>query len=119
MRNLGIKHVPVLAAEDETAILGQISYGESSDELLGFCGVGGADHKCLDSFTVVVGNGVQGYNTIVNAFNECKIAPFARAIILSPLHPKLPRIPVLVMPTCNKFDHQFVFRQWQTVERLY
>ena len=119
MRNLGIKHVPVLAAEDETAILGQISYSESSDELLGFRGVSGADHKCLDSFTVVVGNGVQGYNTIVNAFNECKIAPFARAIILNALHPKLPRIPVLVMPTCNKFDHQFVFRQWQTVERLY
>ena len=36
MRNLGIKDVPILAAEDETAILGQISYSESSDELLGF-----------------------------------------------------------------------------------
>lgn len=119
MSNLGVKHVPVLAAEDETAILGQISYSERTDELLGFCGVTGADHKCLDYFTVVVGNGEQGYNTIVNAFNEYKIGPFARAIILNPLHPKLPRIPVLIMPTCNRFDHEFVFRQWQTVERLY
>ena len=118
MSNLGVKHVPVLAAEDETAILGQISYSERTDELLGFCGVTGADHKCLDYFTVVVGNGEQGYNTIVNAFNEYKIGPFARAIILNPLHPKLPRIPVLIMPTCNRFDHEFVFRQWQTVERL-
>ena len=118
MNNLGVKHVPVLAAEDETAILGQISYSERTDELLGFCGVTGADHKCLDYFTVVVGNGEQGYNTIVNAFNEYKIGPFARAIILNPLHPKLPRIPVLIMPTCNRFDHEFVFRQWQTVERL-
>ena len=119
MSNLGIKHVPVLAAEDETAILGQISYSESTDELLGFCGVSGADHKCLDYFTVVVGDGEQGYNTIVNAFNEYKISPFARAIILNPLHPKLPRSPILTMPTCNRFDHEFVFRQWQTVERLY
>ena len=23
------------------------------------------------------------------------------------------------MPTCNRFDHEFVFRQRQTVERLY
>ena len=107
MSNLGVKHVPVLAAEDETAILGQISYSERTDELLGFCGVTGADHKCLDYFTVV------------NAFNEYKIGPFARAIILNPLHPKLPRIPVLIMLTCNRFDHEFVFRQWQTVERLY
>ena len=126
MRNLNIKHVPVLAAEDETAILGQISYSEGNDELLGFCGVSGADHKCLDLFTVVIGDGEQGYNTIVNAFNEYKIASFARAIILNPLHPKLPRIPILIMPTCNRFNHEFVFRhhefvfrQWQTVEHLY
>ena len=31
MSNLGVKHVPVLAAEDETAILGQISYSERTD----------------------------------------------------------------------------------------
>ena len=79
--NLGVKHVPVLAAEDETAILGKISYSERTAELLGFCGVTGADHKCLDYFTVVVGNGRQGYHTIINAFNEYKIGPFTRAII--------------------------------------
>ena len=63
--------------------------------------------------------GDQGHNTIVNAFNEYKIGSFARAIILNLLHPKLPRIPVLIMPTCNRFDHEFVFRQRQTVGRLY
>ncbi len=46
MRNLGIKLVPVLAAEDETAILGQISYSESSDELVGFCRVSGGVAAC-------------------------------------------------------------------------
>ena len=34
MSSLGVKHVPVLAAGDETAILGQISYSERTDELL-------------------------------------------------------------------------------------
>jgi len=114
MTNLGIKHVP--AAEEETATLGQIRYSENTDELLGFCGVSGADHKCLDYSTVAVGD---GYNTIINAFNEYKIASFAGAIILNPLHPKLPQIPILTMSTCNRFNHIFVFRQWQTVERLY
>ena len=110
MRNLNIKHIPVLAAEDKTAILGQISYSEETDELLGFCRVSGADHKCLDCFNVI-GDGEQGYNTIVNAFNEYKIASFGLAIILNPLHPKLPCIPILIMPTCNRFSHKFVIRQ--------
>lgn len=49
--------VPVLAAEDETGIIGQIVYNQASDELLGFCAVKGPEHKSLDYFTVVVGNG--------------------------------------------------------------
>lgn len=44
-----------------------------------------------------------------------KIGTFGRAILLNPLHP----IAVLVIPTCNRFDHQFVYRQWQEVKRLY
>ena len=46
MSNIQVKNVPVLAAEDETAIVSQVSYSEATDELLGFCGVDGADHKC-------------------------------------------------------------------------
>lgn len=58
--------------------------------------------------------------TIVNAFDQYKIGTFGRAILLNPLHPNLPRIAVLTMPTCNKFDHtMMVYRQWQDVERLY
>lgn len=48
--------VLVLAAEDETGIIGQIVYNQASDELLGFGGVKGPEQKCLDYFTVVVGN---------------------------------------------------------------
>lgn len=111
--------VPVLAAEDETGIIGSIVYNQATDELLGFCGVKGPEHKCLDYFTVSVGNGEEGYNSTVNAFDQYKISTFARAILLNPLHPNLPRIAVLTMPTCNKFDHTMVYHQWQDVERLY
>ena len=113
MSNIQVKNVPVLAAEDETAIVSQVSYREGTDELLGFCGVDRADHKCLDKFTVVVRNSEQGYNDIVNTFRDRKIGSFVRAIILNPLHPNLPRLTVLTMPTCNKFNKEFVFHQWQ------
>ena len=119
MANVKSSSVPVLAAEDETAIIGRVTYHQDTDELFGFCGVNGQQHACLDHFAVVVGDGEEGFTTIVNAFKEYKIGTFGRAILLSPLHPNLPRIAVLVMPTCNRFDHQFVYRQWQEVKRLY
>ena len=43
--------VCVLEAEDETVIVGQISYNQRKDELLEFCGT---EHKCLDYFTKVL-----------------------------------------------------------------
>ena len=52
-----------------------------------------------------VGDGEEGYNAITSAFGT-----YARVIILNPLHPNLPRLLVLIMPICNKFDSDFVFR---------
>ena len=47
----GLLSVLVLTAEDETAIIGQVTYNEGKDEVLGFCGVNGDHHyQCLDSF---------------------------------------------------------------------
>ena len=112
-------HVPVLAAETGTGIISQISYNQRTDELLGFYGVKGTEQKCLGYFTVSVGDGEEGYKKIVNAFEHYKIGTYGGAILLNPLHIKLPRIAVLMMPTCNKFDHTFVYRQWQDMERLY
>ena len=58
----GLLSVLVLAAEDETAIIGQVTYNEGKDEVLGFCGVNGDHHyQCLDSFCVPVGDGEEGY----------------------------------------------------------
>ena len=119
MSRHSIPMVPVLAAEDETAIVSKIMYAEDKDELLGFCGVAGTEHKCMDKFQVIVGEGEEGFHCIVNAFKDYKIGTHARAIILNPLHPDLPRVPVLIMPTFNCFDHSFVYHQWQEIERLY
>jgi len=52
--------VPVLAAEDETAITSKVMYSQKKDELLGFCGVKGLNHQCLDHFTIKVGEGEEG-----------------------------------------------------------
>lgn len=119
MANISSSSVPVLAAEDETAIIGHVTYYQDQDELLGFCGVNGQHHTCLDHFAVKVEDGEKGFTNIVNAFKECKIGTFGKAILLNPLHPNLPRIAVLVMPTCNKVDHHVVHQQWKEVKRLY
>ena len=94
-------------------------YSQEKDELLGFCGIKGPNHQCLDHFTVKVGEGEEGYNTIFSAFRKNVIGNYTRAIILSPIAPNLPRLPILIMPTCNCFDTEFVHRQWQEIERLF
>lgn len=111
--------VPVLAAEDKTAIISKVMYSQKKDELLGFCGVEGLNHQCLDHFTIKVGEGEEGYNTIFSAFRNNVIGTYVRAIILNPLAPNLPRLPILVMATCNCFNADFVYRQWQEIERLF
>ena len=88
----GLSSVPVLAAEDKTSIIGQVTYNEAKDELLGFCRVSGDQHKCFDALNVPVVYGEEGYNTITSAFKSYKIGTNARAITLNPLHPNLPRL---------------------------
>lgn len=119
MSKIKSSRVRVLAAEEETGIISQITYNQRQNELLGFFGVPGPEHKCLDHFTVPVADGEQGYKTILDAFQSYQIGSYGRAILLNPLQPCLPRIAVLTMPTCNRFDYMFVYRQWHEVERLY
>lgn len=73
--------VPVLAVKDETAVIRKIMYSQEKDELLGFCGVKGPNHQYLDHFTVKVGDGEEGYNTIFSAFRNNVIGNYTRAII--------------------------------------
>ena len=113
-----ISPVPFQASEHETAIVGKVPYAQDTDMLYRFCCIYGDDHKCLDDFVVNVGQGQEGYDTIRNAFQNFKIRTYARAILINPINKDLPKIPILIMPTCNRFDHAFVFHQWQLIERL-
>lgn len=71
----------------------------------------GDNHQCPDHFTVKVGNGEEGSNAIISAY-KCKIGSHARAILLNSLHQNLPRVAILFMPTCNKFDTMSISRQY-------
>ena len=114
-----IPKVPVILAEDETAITAHIEYNQAQDTLVGFCGEKDDKHICKEDFNVKVGDGENGYRNITKAFKDNKIGTLARAVILNPLHPALPKIPILVHPTCNTFDAAFIQRQWKELQRLY
>ena len=88
-----------------------------SDTLVGFCGMK-EEHKCQSNFLVTVGEGTAGYEIITDAFKNCVIGHYARVIIANPLHEKLPHLVVVVHPTCNRFDANFVHRQWEKLEYL-
>ena len=115
---IGCGKVPVVLCEDETAIIKEVVYIQKSDELWGFCGVAGED-QCLDNFVTFVGEGEAGYDAITTAFQDYEIGSYARALILNPLHKMLPKIPVFIMPTCNRFKHRMVYQQWEQTKRFY
>ena len=106
-------------AEDETAIVGAVQYLPEKDVTTCFCGEAGPHHQCSLNAEVVVGNGIEGYQNIVNAFATKKIATQACAVIINPLHPDLPKIPIIIHPTCNRFDAMFVQYQCTSSCQLY
>ena len=87
--------------------------------ILGTCGIDGPEHECQDNYVHVIGDGIEGYHRIREVFNSCRAGSYGQAILLNPLNPHLPKLPVLVVPTCNKFNHIYVYRQWQKVAKLY
>ena len=62
---------------------------------------------------MTVGEGVAGYEIIIDSLNNCVIGHYARVIIANPLHEKLTHLVVVVHPTCNKFDANFFLQQWE------
>ena len=71
--------VPVGLAEDETAIIKRVTYSQVDDSLLGFCGPK-ENHRCHADFKVFVGNGVQGFENITTAFENIKVANYAKVV---------------------------------------
>lgn len=91
----------------------------SDDTLLGFCGVAGVGHKCLDAFLIPVGGREIGYTTIMDAFANNVRAGYARVLLANPLHERLPALLVVAMCTCNSFEVDDIRDQWTRVEKLW
>ena len=64
---------------------------------------------------VVLGEGDEAYQRIVDTYENMVIGKHARVIILNVLHPKMPKLVLLLMPTCNRFTHQLVQTQWEEI----
>ena len=119
LRSLNINVALVQLSEDETAIIKKVTYNQRDDTLVGFCGKSGDAHQCMTNCVIKVGDGEEGYNTIVDAFKTHTIGCYGRLIMINTLHPSLPNIPVLMMSTCNTFDHEMVHKQFKMIGEFY
>ena len=113
------KKCPWMLAEDETAIVRMVTYDQRTDRLLGFCGPGQNHDHCDPYFIVEIGDGEDGYLNVEAAFQNNRVGCYARAIILNPLNRNYPRIPIVVHPTCNRFNSEFVDNQQREIAALY
>ena len=102
MKKLNVSCVHVWLAEDETVIVANIEHNATRDILQWFCGIKDK-HQCSSVCEVAVGDGEQDYANFVSGFKENQIGSLARAVITNPIHKCLPKIPIVVHPTCNKF----------------
>ena len=120
MQRPGMAKGPVEISEDETGIIKAVKYFDETDMCVGFCGKKDAEnHECLDNLEIPVGDGEEGYKKIINAFQNNDIGSYGRAILINPLNKSLPKLPILIMTTCNKFDSAMVKEQWDTINKLY
>jgi len=71
------------------------------------------------NFSHVIRIGEVGYNNVLEAFKNNKIASFARVVIVNPLHEKLPRLVLVVCCTCNCFNVNWVRQQWDVIDVLW
>ena len=109
--------VHVKLAEDETATLSEFHWNEANDTLEGSCGLKtehvGKKHQCRDDCVIdIKAGGRAGYDAIVDAFGQYQKGDYGRLIMYNPCHPKLPPMAIMVVPTCNRFDKEYVDRQW-------
>lgn len=88
------------------------------DTLIGFCGKI-EDHVCSFGLEVKVGDGDEGYHNIVNTFEGYSKGMYARVVIVNPLHEGLPKLALCAIPTCNKFNADWVRAQWEQMKQFW
>ncbi|MCO5588629.1 hypothetical protein L7F22_042586 [Adiantum nelumboides] len=111
--------IPIIIVEDKTTIKRRIRWNAKDDTLIGFCGSKGENHQCCSNDIITIGEGSQGYEKIINAFQNHEIENYACLLIVNPLHESLPRLALVVHCTCNRFDSIFIRAQWSHIERLW
>ncbi len=99
--------IPYLKIEDETAIEPRSEYDQRLNIVWGYCGHK-EDHHCEDFYAISVSDDQGAYEKLVEDMNNSKLATMARAIMVNPLHPSLPRIVLHLQATCNTFTHETV-----------
>ena len=119
LNTLSLGKVPVQLSEDETAIVRRVCYDQKNDTLVGFYGLAGDNHVCKENCAIVIEDGEEGYNTIIQAFKSYIIGSYGRLIMINPLHPSLPKILILIMPTCNTFDNNMVSNQMERIMKVH
>ncbi|MCO5573933.1 hypothetical protein L7F22_027711 [Adiantum nelumboides] len=65
--------IPFILVEDETAIKKRIRWNAKDDTLVGFDGYKTDDHECMTTCMIKVGEGQEGYDKIVDAFQNCVV----------------------------------------------
>jgi len=97
--------VLVILVEDETEVKSKsiISWDSKGDNLIGFCDAK-ENHCCVINFNHVIGIREVGYNNVLEAFTNNKIASFAIVMIMNLLHEKLLRLIIVLCCTCNCFN---------------
>jgi hypothetical protein len=56
---------------------------------------------------------------LLQTLKNCVIGHYARVVIANPLYDKLPRLVMVVHPTCNRFNANFVHQQWEKIEDIW
>jgi hypothetical protein len=81
--------VPIILAEDKTKVKARLMWESHDDILVRFCRLKDG-HNCIADFKLHVGDNCVGYENILNGPWMQRIGGSFRAIIVNPLHDKLP-----------------------------
>lgn len=68
---------------------------------------------------IKVGDGEGGFKNIVDSFDNYVVGHQARCVMVNPLVAGFPRLCLLATGTCNKFDANWVRRQWNTLDEMW
>ena len=107
----------IILAKDETKVRGRVSWEARMDTLVGFCRPKDI-HICITDYKPAVGVREVGYNKMVYSFRLDKVGAIARAIVVNPLHPKLPRLVLVAYCTCGCFNSDWIRKQWKRIDQL-